>query len=55
MARIKITGYLEVEDSEFDGSHESGLTAEGYDNLIGNGDVAPPSLSSLEDLETEPA
>ena len=29
--RLKVTGYIEIQDDEHDPDHETGLTAEAYD------------------------
>lgn len=57
MARIKVTGYINVEDletHEVDLTDPTGLSAEGYDNVrLGNDERPAYSLSSLEDVEIE--
>lgn len=56
MARLKITGYIETDelDPEYvDPDHPTGLTSEGYDNLIGGEMGLPLKLTDLEDVEVE--
>lgn len=57
MARIKITGYVDVDDldpSLVDLNHESGLSSEGFDALgSGNGLDHFQAGKSLNDVETE--
>lgn len=54
--RIKITGYLETDDldsDQLDLSDSTGLSAEGYDNLITGEDGAPLQITGLNDVEVE--
>ena len=43
--RIKVTGYLDIEDDEFDPDHPMGLTSEAYDDYC--------EQFSLDDLTFE--
>jgi hypothetical protein len=52
--RIKITGYLELEDDQIDENSPTGLTSEAYDAItadIGSGPTY--KIADLEDIETE--
>lgn len=56
MSRIKITGYVDSEDltpEYVDLNHPTGLSEEGYLNLVGGEDGAPLTLVDLDDVETE--
>jgi hypothetical protein len=51
--RIKVTGYINVDDPEMQGSldldHPSGLTNEAYEALMGGSLI---SIQDLDDLDT---
>jgi hypothetical protein len=49
-ARIKVTGYFDVEDYEVDRHNSTGLTAEAYGDYISGG--SPLGLDDLDDLQT---
>lgn len=52
--RIKITGYLELEDHQIDESSPTGLTAEAYDEITADMGTGPTyKIADLEDIETE--
>lgn len=54
--RIKIIGYYDIEnlaDDEVDASHPSGLSADGFDNLITGANGRALSTADLEDVEVE--
>ncbi len=47
MARVKITAYANVEDDQVDPGDSTGLTEEGYDEVM-------EMLVGLEDVRIEP-
>lgn len=56
MARLKITGYIdtaELDDSHVDLDHPSGLSSEGYDDLVTGESGSALALTDLEDVEVE--
>lgn len=53
MPTIKVTGYLEIEDDEFDSGPRGPLTAAADESMRGFGEKPSPRLSSLDDLEFE--
>lgn len=56
MARLKITGYADVDEQDVDRQDKSGLTQEAYEGIAGidpEHDLYQLKVSDLEDLETE--
>lgn len=56
MTRLKITGYIDTDDlgpGDVDLDHPTGLSSEGYDNLITGENGIPLKLTDLEDVEIE--
>lgn len=58
MARIKVTGYLDIEDADADPGHSTGMSGAGFDGLAGvdrNNPLSRTYVRDLEDLTTETA
>ena len=53
MARIKITGYLEVDDDQVDLGNPVGLTEEAFLDIAYDEYGTSPKVSDLEDIDTE--
>lgn len=56
MTRIKITGYVESDDLDpehVDLTHSTGLTEDGYLDLVAGEQGKPLKLTDLDDVETE--
>lgn len=56
MARIKFTGYLDTDDLEpeqVDLGHKTGLSEQGYLDLVQGEGGAALSLSALDDVDSE--
>ena len=56
MARIKVTGYINVDDLEdehVDLSHETGLSAAGYDYVMGLTEQPGYDVKDLDEVEFE--
>jgi len=51
--RIKITGYLELEDDQIDENSPTGMTAQAYDEITADMGRATYKIADLEDIETE--
>lgn len=54
MPRIKVTGYIHTEDldpEDVDLDDTSGLSSDGFDNLVTGENGRPLSLADLEDIE----
>lgn len=54
MARVKVTGYLDLEDGQEDESSPTGLTEDAFVSIVHNEDGRSPRISDLEDVDTEP-
>lgn len=48
--RVKVTGFLDLDDEYADPDHKSGVSVEGWESLVDEGEA---SISDLEDLEIE--
>lgn len=46
--RVKVTGFLDLDDKYADPDHQSGVSAEGWESLVDKGEA---NVSDLEDLE----
>jgi len=53
MPRVKITGYLNIEDDEHDPTDKTGMTAEAYEKLAMDSEGTAPQISDLDDLTVE--
>ena len=53
MARVKITGYLDVDDEDIDLNSPAGLTEEAFTSIVCNEDGRSPRVSDMEDVDTE--
>lgn len=51
--RIKITGYLELDDDQIDETSLTGMTNEAYDEITADMGKATYKIADLEDIETE--
>lgn len=48
--RVKVTGFLDLDDKYIDPDHKSGVSNEGWELLTNGGEA---DVSDLEDLEIE--
>lgn len=53
--RVKITGYLELEEHEVDADSPTGMTEEAFIDYIHNERGNSPRVSDLEDVDVEVA
>ena len=56
MGRIKVTGYVDTDDlnsGDVDLTDGTGLSSEGFDNLIAGENGRPLKLTDLDDIQVE--
>ena len=53
MARVKVSGYFDVDDDKIDFDSPTGLTEEAFVSIVHDEDGCSPKVSDLEDVDTE--
>lgn len=56
MAKVKVTGYLNISEEQMDPDDATGVTEEAHILIVaGDGPGFPPHIYDLEDIEVEKA